>query len=148
VTVVENKAYIFGGTTSENLLASNDTHAVTVEHSGKPEMDYGLIPALSTTEDGEIPASRTNHAACAFHGNIAIYGGSNEKDELINEKSSLWLFNPERKAWDLLSPSKVDSTPGPRRNARLFDYDGSIVLYGGIDATGCRIRSMEIRRRV
>jgi hypothetical protein len=136
VTVVKNKAYVFGGMTADNLLASNDIHAITIEHSGKPEMDYGLIPALATVEGGAIPPSRTNHAACAFHGNIAVYGGSDEKDELIDEKSSLWLFNPERKAWDLLSPSKADSAPGPRRNAKLFDYDGSVVLYGGYDATG------------
>ncbi|QRD04028.1 hypothetical protein JI435_138850 [Parastagonospora nodorum SN15] len=136
LTIVNNKAYVFGGTTAENLLASNDMHAVTVEHTGKPDMDYGLIPALPTTEGGEVPVSRTNHTACAFHGNVAIYGGSNDKNDLIDEASSLWLFNPERKAWDLLSSTKTDSAPGPRRNAKLFDHDGSIVLYGGVDATG------------
>tara|TARA_R110002003_G_scaffold116_22_gene10265 strand:- start:2278 stop:3393 length:1116 start_codon:yes stop_codon:yes gene_type:complete len=136
VTVVGNKAYIFGGTTADNLLASNDIHAVTVEHSGKPEMDYGLIPALPTTEGGKVIPARTNHAACAFHGNIAVYGGSDEKDQLIDESSTIWLFNPERKAWDQLAPSSVKGVPGPRRNARLFDYEESILLFGGNDATG------------
>ncbi|KAL5113186.1 hypothetical protein ACEQ8H_008943 [Pleosporales sp. CAS-2024a] len=135
--MIDNKAYIFGGVTAENLLASNDVHAVTVEHSGKSgEMDYGLVPALPLPDGGEVPVCRTNHAACAFHGNIFVYGGSNEKDELIDEKSSLWLFSPERKAWDLLQPSKSGSSPGARRNAKMFEYNGSIVLYGGFDATG------------
>jgi hypothetical protein len=136
VTVVANKAYIFGGTTSDNLLASNDTHAVTVDHSGKPEMDYSLIPALPTFDGGKVPDPRTNHAACAFHGSIAVYGGSDEKDELIDEKSSMWLFSPERKTWDILAPASAALSPGPRRNAKLFDYDGNVILYGGQDATG------------
>jgi hypothetical protein len=134
--VVANKAYIFGGTTSDNLLASNDTHAITVDHSGKPEMDYSLIPALPTFDGEKVPDPRTDHAACAFHGSIAVYGGSDEKDELIDEKSSMWLFSPERKTWDILAPASTATSPGPRRNAKLFDYGGNIVLYGGYDATG------------
>ncbi|KAF1917405.1 hypothetical protein BDU57DRAFT_513638, partial [Ampelomyces quisqualis] len=136
VTVVANKAYIFGGTTSDNLLASNDIHAVTVQHSGKPDMDYGLIPALPTVEGGKVPDPRSSHAACVFHGNIAVYGGNDKHGDLIDERSSLWLWSPERKTWDLLEPTKGDSSPGPRQNAKLFDHDASMILYGGYDATG------------
>jgi len=99
-------------------------------------MDYSLTPALPTIEGGETPSSRTKHAACAFHGNVAIYGGSDEKDQLIDEESSLWLFSPERKLWDRLAPTSAEITPGPRRSAKLFDHDGSVVLYGGFDSTG------------
>lgn len=136
VTVIGNKAYIFGGDTATNVLASNDIHVVTLEHSGEPEMDYSMIPALSTFEGERTPAGRTNHAACAFHGGIAIYGGCNEKGDLIDEKSSIWLFSPERKAWDLLAPSSADATPGPRQNAQLFAQEGYVVLFGGIDGSG------------
>jgi hypothetical protein len=136
LTVVENKAYIFGGTTAENKLASNDVHAVTLQHSGKPEMDYGLIPALPAQEGEQVPPGRASHAACAFHGNVAIYGGCDEKDELIDEKSSMWLFNPERKSWECLAPSAQDLTPGPRRGARLFAQDKCIVMFGGVDGSG------------
>lgn len=136
LTVIENKAYIFGGTASDNLLSSNDVHAVTVEHSGKPEMDYGMTPALPNIEGNKVPAPRTFHSACSFHGNVAIYGGCDEGDQLIDEKSSIWLFNPDRKTWDQLSPTSAGSVPGPRRGAKLFDYEGSVVLYGGHDATG------------
>lgn len=134
--MVGNKAYIFGGTTAEQLLASNDVHAITVEHSGKPEMDYGLIPALPTIEGDKVPSSRTSHSACAFHGNVAVYGGNDEKDNLIDEHSSMWLFSPERKLWDLLVPTRAETAPGPRRGAKLFEYEGCIILYGGYDATG------------
>ncbi|KAH7076104.1 hypothetical protein FB567DRAFT_503997 [Paraphoma chrysanthemicola] len=136
VTVVGNKAYIFGGTTADNLLASNDIHAITVEHSEKPDMDYGMIPALPTVAGSKVITARTNHAACAFHGNIAIYGGSDGNDQLVEEQSSVWLFNPGRKAWDQLAPSSTTNIPGPRCNAKLFEYEESILLYGGNDATG------------
>ncbi|KAH8704651.1 hypothetical protein GQ44DRAFT_692119 [Phaeosphaeriaceae sp. PMI808] len=136
VTIIGNKAYIFGGITADNLLASNDIHAITVEHSGKPEMDYGLVPALPTSEGGEVPSSRANHAACAFRGSLAVYGGNDETDKLIDEKSAVWLYSPERKAWDVLAPLDTGVAPDSRRNAKLFDYDGCVVLYGGFDATG------------
>ncbi|KAF1847533.1 galactose oxidase [Cucurbitaria berberidis CBS 394.84] len=135
VTVIGNKAYIFGGNTATNILASNDVHAITLEHSGEPEMDYSMIPALSTFEGERTPAGRANHAACAFHGSIAVYGGCSEKGDLIDENSSIWLFNPERKAWDLLAPSDAGAAPGARQNAQLFAQEGYIVLFGGIDGS-------------
>lgn len=110
-------------------------HVVTVEHSGKPEMDYSMIPALATFEGERTPVSRTKHAACAFHGSIAVYGGCSEKGDLIDEKSSIWLFSPERKAWDLLAPSSAEPTPGPRHSAQLFAQEGNIILFGGVDGS-------------
>lgn len=136
VTVVGNRAYIFGGNTATNALATNDVHAITLGHSGEPEMDYSMIPALPTFEGERTPAARTNHAACSFHGNIVVYGGCDQKEDLIDEKSSMWLFNPERKAWDLLSPSSVHAGPGPRQNAQLFSHKEFVILYGGVDGSG------------
>ncbi|KAF2624671.1 galactose oxidase [Macroventuria anomochaeta] len=136
LTVVNNKAYIFGGITAENKLASNEIHAVILEHSGEPEMDYNLIPAIPSAEGERVPDARASHAACAFHGNVAVYGGCNEKDELLDEKSSVWMFSPERKTWEHLAPSTLDLAPGPRRHAKLFAQDKCIVLFGGYDGSG------------
>lgn len=136
LTVVNNKAYIFGGITSDNRLASNDTHAVTLQHSGEPEMDYNLIPAIPSIEGKRVPDARAGHAACSFHGNIVVYGGTDEKNELMDEKSSLWMFSPERKSWEHLTPSTLDLAPGPRRNAKLFAQDKCVVLFGGYDGSG------------
>ncbi|KAJ4319164.1 hypothetical protein N0V94_004037 [Neodidymelliopsis sp. IMI 364377] len=136
LTVVNNKAYIFGGITEENKLASNDVHAVTLEHSGEPEMDYGLVPAIPSAEGERVPDARASHSACAFHGNVAVYGGCNENEKLIDEKSSVWLFSPERKMWEHLAPSTLDLAPGPRKHAKLFAQDKCIVLFGGYDGSG------------
>lgn len=139
VTVIGNKAYIFGGDTAGNVLASNDVHAVTLEKSGKPEMDYSMIPALSDSKNKKTPLARSNHAACAFHGNVAVYGGSDSNGELIDEKSSVWLFSPERKTWDIVESSQsndITTGPGPRRNAYLFAHAQYLILFGGIDSSG------------
>ncbi|KAK1919118.1 hypothetical protein P3342_008842 [Pyrenophora teres f. teres] len=141
VTVISNKAYIFGGITEGNVLSSNDVHIVTLEHSGKPEMDYSMIPALPTSEGEQTPTARSDHAACAFHGNIAVYGGSDANGKLLEEESSIWLFSPERRSWDLLLSSKGDMGtgdigPGPRRKAQLFAHGQHVLLFGGIDGSG------------
>lgn len=136
VTVIGNKAYIFGGDTTAGTPASTDIHVVTLEHSGEPEMDYSLIPALSILGGGKTPAARSKHAACAFHGNITFYGGCDQRGGLIDEKSSVWLFSPERKAWDILAPTSAGTAPGPRQNAQLFSNETHLILYGGIDGSG------------
>ncbi|KAF2996009.1 hypothetical protein E8E13_001587 [Curvularia kusanoi] len=136
LSVVNNRAYIFGGITADNKLASNDVHAVTLQHTGQPETDYSLIPAIPSGESKQVPDARASHAACTFHGNIVIYGGCNVKDELLQEESSVWLFSPDRKTWEHLLPSTLDLAPGPRRHARLFAQDKCIVLFGGYDETG------------
>lgn len=134
--MVNNKAFIFGGITAENKLATNEVHAVTLERSGEPEMDYGLIPAIPSAEGERVPEARASHAACSFHGNIAVYGGCKENEDLIDEKSSVWMFSPERKTWEHLVTSTLDLAPGPRRHAKLFAQDKCILLFGGYDGTG------------
>lgn len=111
-------------------------HAITVDEFDKPGVDYSMIPALATVEGGETPTARAKHAACAFHENIVIYGGCDEKDNLVDEKSSIWLFNPERKAWDSLVPSSAEALPGPCRDAKLFAADKCVILFGGIVGSG------------
>ena len=64
--MVNNKAYIFGGITADDRLASNDVHAITLEHTGQPETDYSLIPAIPSIEGKEVPDARAGHAACTF----------------------------------------------------------------------------------
>lgn len=135
MTVLGSAAYIFGGTTGTNTTASNDIHRVKVAPSNTFEADYSLIPALPSTEGGKTPAPRTKHAACAYNGSIAIYGGCDEHGTVIEEASAIWLFNPEKPAWDVLQPAEASPAPGPRSNASLFTHDNALLLYGGTDAS-------------
>lgn len=136
LTVIANKAYIFGGYTESDGISSNDIHVVTLTHSGEPEFDYRLLPALPSEEGGNVPAARTKHAACAFNGCVAIYGGYDEKGHLINDGSAIWFFDPEQIAWHSLKGVNSDSAPGPMSNSRLFAHGHKLLLYGGTDFAG------------
>ena len=142
LSVVGNKAYIFGGETTEGKLAYRDIHAVTLESSGEPESSYSVIPAVADVKDGEVPAARKKHAACAFNVCVAVFGGADEQDQLVDSQSTIWLFNTSKAAWEVMEGSQSEHGPKQRSSARLFDYQNSIVMYGGIDATGTELNDV------
>ncbi|KAK5119182.1 hypothetical protein LTR85_007796 [Meristemomyces frigidus] len=144
LSVVSNKAYIFGGETAAGKLASNDIHAVTLASADKPEPDYSIIPAVPDVEGGKVPAARKKHAACAFNVCVAVYGGVDEGGELADEEGSLiWLYNTAKSAWETLEPSSSDeAAPQARSGAKLFNHRNNLVLYGGHDASGTGLKDV------
>jgi hypothetical protein len=140
VTIVNNKAFIFGGSTADEKVATNDMHVINLAPSSNHEPDYQLIPAIpSSSSEGEpVPGPRTKHAACAFETKVAVYGGCNESSQLINEESCIWIFNPEDKTWSALKDHQETERPKPgsREGAKLFAHEKSILLYGGTTTDG------------
>jgi hypothetical protein len=131
LTVLHNKAYIFGGETAHGELASNDMHIVTLVASEKPDKDYQLLPALASDESNGVPVARSKHAACVLDGSIAVYGGCDEKGNVIEEGSCIWLFDTEKLSWSQVKPANTDSLPKGRHNAKLFAHETSLILCGG-----------------
>lgn len=132
-----NKAFIFGGETAAGKLASTDVHAVTLASADHPEPDYALIPADPDKRDGPVPAARKKHAACSFNVCVAIFGGLDESGQVIDEGSTIWLFNTAKSAWEKLESAKPDeAAPRPRSGGKLFDLNNNLILYGGHDASG------------
>ncbi|KAI5917829.1 hypothetical protein F4810DRAFT_632934 [Camillea tinctor] len=137
VTIVNKKAYIFGGWTSHEKLASNDIHSIALPVKGAPAPEYQVLPAIATGESKPVPTPRTNHAACALGTRIAIYGGCDEVGKLVDEGSRIWLYDTEKSSWDILEPSShPERVPPPRSNGKLFSHDGNLILYGGLDYSG------------
>ncbi|EME78107.1 uncharacterized protein MYCFIDRAFT_87291 [Pseudocercospora fijiensis CIRAD86] len=137
VTVVKNKAYIFGGETASDKLASNEIHAVTLSHPshGTPEPDYSVLPAVADVEGQPVPTARTRHAACAFNICVAIFGGLDGKGKLVDTEPKIWLYVTGKSAWECLTAEGTIS-PAQRSDAKLFDCNNNLVLYGGNDAHG------------
>lgn len=131
-----DKAYIFGGRTAAGKLASNDIHAVTLVSAEKSEPDYTIIPAVPDVEGGKLPVARSRHAATAFNVCVAVYGGVDDSDAVIDEGSMIWLFNTAKSSWEFLEPSDSSSGPGPRQEAKLFCHNNNLVLYGGRNSEG------------
>lgn len=153
MTIVGNKAYIFGGQLGESELATTDIHAISLlspddsEKEGEPQ--YSLLPALPVGATGGeasgvrdddsdgIPTPRTRHAACAFNVCIAVFGGADENGEAIDEQGRIWLFNTAKSSWEFIGPKIGEhDVPEPRSEGKLFECDNDLVLYGGFNKSG------------
>lgn len=103
--------------------------------------DYACYPSLPSEEGGEVPASRTGHAACTRDNQIIISGGRDSTGTDIEEDSSLWLWDSSELKWQKLRPNPTSTSsptpaPGPRHNHSIFPHNGNIVLHGGKSSSG------------
>ncbi|KAK7975487.1 methionine-synthesizing 5- methyltetrahydropteroyltriglutamate--homocysteine methyltransferase [Apiospora arundinis] len=139
LTVVGNRAYIFGGrTSSNNKLADNEIHSLALPtHDQTDKSDYRLIPALSILErDESVPAARSDHSACASNGRVAIFAGADEAGKLIQD-ATIWLFDIEKSVWHALRAELSSTVPPPaRKEAKLFAQGNDFIMYGGKDEAG------------
>ena len=101
-----------------------------------------MIPAIPDRGVSDVPVARQKHAAAAFNVCVAIFGGTDESGETIDEGSMIWLFNTAKSAWEKLEPSAAESGPAPRNSARLFNHQNSLVLYGGTDGNGAALKDV------
>lgn len=141
MTIIDNKAYIFGGETAAGKLAGDEVHAVTLQASGKPEPDYAVVPAIPDVKGDAVPAARKEHAACALNVCIAVFGGVDEKGAVIDE-SFVWLFVTAKSSWEKLEPLNKDVAPKARKGACLFEHQNNLVLYGGFDDSGNSLKDV------
>ncbi|KAK5131180.1 hypothetical protein LTR08_001266 [Meristemomyces frigidus] len=143
LSVVGDKAFIFGGETASGKVASNDIHVVNLGSKDKPEPDYSIIPAVPDVGDGKVPVPRKKHAACAFNVCVAVFGGIGEDNSVIDEDSTVWLYNTSKCAWETLKPANTTaSAPKARSDASLFNNHNNLVLYGGRDADGTALHDV------
>lgn len=153
MTVVGDKAYIFGGELGKGELATTDIHAISLKSaedaatSGEPQ--YSLLPALPAGATGGeasgvrddnsdgVPTTRTRHASCAFNVCIAVFSGMDQNGDVIDEKGRIWLFNTAKTSWEFIG-SKLgeQDVPEPRSEGKLFECDNDLVLHGGFDKAG------------
>jgi hypothetical protein len=139
---VGSKAYIFGGETAAGKLAGNEMHVVNLEaKEDEPHgSDYAILPAVADEGSQDVPAARRKHAACALNVCVAVSGGVDENDAVLDEGSSIWLFNTAKSSWEKLDPPISTEGPGARSSANLFNHGNDLVLYGGQDADGAALK--------
>ena len=114
-------------------------HSITLDEltasSASPQ--YQLLPAIPVDEAGSTPAPRYSHAACSLGSSIAIIGGCDKDGGLVHDVHKVWVYSIEKLAWATLEPaSHLERVPPMRSEAKLFQHDGNLVLYGGKDAHG------------
>ncbi|KAI1388068.1 uncharacterized protein F4822DRAFT_408514 [Hypoxylon trugodes] len=137
LTVVGDKAYIFGGQTTQGKLATNNIHSIALPTASNATPEYQVLPAIATEKNRSIPAPRTKHSACALDKHIAVYGGCDDAGNVLNEGAKIWLYDTEKLSWECLEPaSHPERVPPPRSSESLFNHDGNIILVGGRDSSG------------
>lgn len=116
LTVVEGRAYIFGGKTENGNLAGNEVHIVTLPLKTRTdgEPDYRCVPALDENGEGqEVPQPRSGHSACGIGERIYVFGGQGSGANALDERGRIWVFDTNSLHWGFLDP-KEDAYPHPR----------------------------------
>lgn len=139
LSIVEGKAYIFGGEFGEGKLCSNDVYVITLPATGKEEEAHetasSCILAMPSPEEENTPSPRTKHAVSVQGHELALFGGCNENNHPIDQDSCIWIFNTTTSQWRKISTASHASsnagTPPPRYNHKLFAYNGHLILHGG-----------------
>jgi len=97
-----------------------------VEHSGATEDN---TPQGKGGFEGDLPAARAEHAACAHNGMLYVFGGSLQH---YGESNDFYSFDPVALQWSLIDRY---GGQGPTRRAGhglMTDFEtDSIVLFGG-----------------
>lgn len=144
VTVIDNKAYIFGGEDSNGQLCPTDIYSVTLPTTANKtsptdgettRTEYGYFKVPTSPETLQVPKPRKKHAACAQGKYVVIHGGVNGEGKPIEEDDNcLWLWDSETNQWSRLDgPTQLYKTLAPRHSHNLF-FDQSqnfFVLHGG-----------------
>ncbi|QGI96310.1 hypothetical protein CEK26_009379 [Fusarium fujikuroi] len=130
VSVIDGKAYVFGGKKDDGKLCNNDIHAVSIgDHQGEGE--YACYPAVG--DEGQIPSPRINHASCTRRDTLIIHGGQNSDDEPVDDEFTLWEWEPKSARWS--SITAAGKAPQSRYGHQIF-YDAkkdNLVLHGGYE---------------
>ncbi|KAK7429845.1 hypothetical protein QQZ08_003690 [Neonectria magnoliae] len=138
ITVIGNKAYIFGGESADGQLSSTDIHAIAVPSEDRPsDVDYACYPAVAATDkdtatDTPGPSARTAHAACARHKSLIIHGGRDKHGNDIDEASVLWVWDSEKVQWTKIQSNGLEA-PGSISDHHIFfdEKQDILVLHGG-----------------
>ncbi|SMR63442.1 unnamed protein product [Zymoseptoria tritici ST99CH_3D1] len=134
VTIIKDKAYIFGGVTTDGELASNEIHSVDFSSNETPSSaEYALLPANPDIKDQPVPSARTKHAACHFNVCLAVFGGQDASGALVDQDPVIWLYVTGKSAWETIRSQDSSVAPVQRYGASLFNASNNLVLYGGFD---------------
>ena len=136
MTIIDTKAFIFGGQRSSGELCSTDVHAISL-NDNPSESQYACYPAFplrdTLTGDQYAPTPRKQHAACARGRFLVIHGGCDGIGSPIQE-TCLWLWDSEHLSWSKVEVvNQIGTTLAPRFGHSIFldEKQDTLILHGG-----------------
>ena len=112
LSVIKNKAYIFGGEEVPRQPVDNHMHVFTLPLSEHDEVDYQVIQAPTTAEEGHVPAPRVGHTASVVDDRIYVFGGRGGKAmKPLEENGRVHVYDTKMNTWSFLD--SVAGSPFP-----------------------------------
>lgn len=111
LSVVDGRAYMFGGEMRPRELVDNSIHVLILPSSAVSEADHQIIPARPRTDGAEVPSARQGHTAAVTGYKIYIFGGRGGDGSPLEEKGRVWVFDSRASRWTYLDP--MPNTPFP-----------------------------------
>ena len=157
VTVIGDRAYIFGGEQSDGQLCDTDVHAVSL--SSGPRDDTTAVPSAQDVNNGSapsernhdrypafplkdattgellVPRPRTRHAAAARGNYMLIHGGLNASGtappdkEAVEDAATIWLWDAGSLKWARIHASvQIGASLAPRWDHAVFVDEAQDIL--------------------
>jgi hypothetical protein len=114
VSVINGRAYIFGGEYAPGQLANNEMHVLILPSSSVLEADYKSIAPRPLVKDGPVPDARKNHTAVIIENEIYIFGGELSPKAKGEEAGRIWVFDTMSNKWSFHDPEPNSPYPPPR----------------------------------
>lgn len=139
LSVVGDRAYIFGGHSQDAKFSTNDIEELQIATEDNITTNLKTITAIG--ENGNVPQARTHHTATVARNRIFVFGGRDSNSQVLPENGRIWVFDPLQSNWLFLDPPPHTSFPAARyQHSSTSNEDGSgIFIHGGVASDGTRL---------
>ncbi|OAP58731.1 hypothetical protein AYL99_07821 [Fonsecaea erecta] len=147
LSVIGSNAYVYGGEIKPREPVDSDIHMVRL---AEVQNDVDVVSKIAASGSG--PSPRVGVLSTAVNGKLYIFSGrGGVAMSPIEEKGSLWVFDPSEEQWAHVSP-KDETLPYPEgRSYYALTSDGhdTIFLHAGCPEQGrlCDLWSFHITDR-
>ncbi|KAJ5084171.1 hypothetical protein NUU61_008750 [Penicillium alfredii] len=123
VSVVNQRAYIFGGELRPREPRDNDVHVLS--------LGEGQNPALSSAPStSQPPSARVGTAAATLNNKLYLFSGRGGVAMApIEEQGAVWEYDPESASWTLLAPADATAASPAARSYHCTTSDGADTIY-------------------
>lgn len=134
ISVINGRAYIFGGEDGDGAMADNHVHVVILPSGGVLEADYKSIAPRPSQKDGAVPASRKGHSAVVVGDEIYIFGGQLADKAKEETAGRVWVYDTISAKWTFHDPRSDAPYPPPRTLHAACSSDLPGPVHGSVDA--------------
>ncbi|KKY20945.1 putative kelch repeat protein [Phaeomoniella chlamydospora] len=139
LTVIGDRAYVFGGEIEPREPVSNDVEVLII---GRNNAKAESITAKPVDGSEGVPAARVGHTASGARNRMFVFGGRGGAEmTALEENGRLWVFDPKEEGWLYLDPPPGTEYPCPRSyHASSASDDGNVIfIHAGCASDGSRL---------